>query len=91
MNINYEPESGAEITLSAPSLVSAIDQLLDVDDAGWYLNWLAWLCSQLPNATAALVVSGDQSGTFQSQAIWPESERSHDQLLLDAATATLDK
>ena len=91
MNINYESESGAEINLSAPSSVSEIDQLLDVNDAGWYLNWLTWLCSQLPNATAALVVSGDQSGTFQSRAIWPETERSHDQLLLDAATATLDK
>jgi hypothetical protein len=91
MNINFEPESGAEITLSAPTSVSAIDQLLDVEDAGWYLNWLAWLCSQLPNAKAALVVSADQGGTFQSRAIWPELERTHDQLLLDAATATLDK
>ena len=91
MNINYESEYGAEVTLSAPSSVSAIDQLLDVDDAGWYLNWLAWLCSQLPNAKAALVVSGDNSGAFQSRAIWPETECAHDQLLLDAATATLDK
>jgi hypothetical protein len=91
MTMNYEAESGAETTISAPSSSAGIDQLLNVDNEDWYLSWLDWLCDQLPNLKAALVISGDKPGDFQSRAIWPRDDRRHDQLLLDAAATTLNK
>jgi multidrug resistance efflux pump len=74
-----------------PGSVQQIDQLLDLDSETWHLAWLGWLCAQLPQARAALVVTDDAAtGQFHARALWP-AEQEQDQLLQDAAAATLDR
>jgi len=80
-------------TVLLPASVQQLDQLLDLDNEAWHLAWLAWVCAQLPNAKAALVVTDDaSSGQFHTRALWPERhDPDQDQLLQDAAAATLDR
>jgi len=86
-----ESFTAAERSVSAPGTVQQLDQLLDLDSETWHFAWLTWLCQQLPNAKAALVVTDDAStGQFHARALWP-AEHQQDQLLQDAAAATLDR
>ena len=74
-----------------PGAVHQLDQLLDFQNEAWYLAWLRWLTSQLPEVRAALVVTDDPaSGQFHPRALWPD-QQDQDQLLQDAAAATLDR
>ena len=78
-----------QMNVSLPESVQQIDDLLDVRHQNWHFNWLAWICGQLPQARAALVVVDETaSGQFEAKAVWPE-DSSHDQLLQDAAEETL--
>jgi len=86
-----ESVAEAEMSVSAPGSVQQLDQLLDLENQTWHLTWLTWLCQQLPNAKAALVVTDDAStGQFHARALWPD-EHEQDQLLQDAAAATLER
>jgi len=75
-----------------PGSVQQLDLLLDFENERWHLTWLTWVCQQLPSAKAALVVTDDAStGQFHARALWPEDhDKDQDQLLQDAAAATLD-
>lgn len=80
-----------EMNVSLPDSIQQIDALLDLKHENWYFNWLAWLCRQLPQARAALVVVDEATdGQFHAKAVWPE-DSSQDQLLQDAAEETLNQ
>tara|TARA_R110001583_G_scaffold22377_9_gene84054 strand:- start:16326 stop:18161 length:1836 start_codon:yes stop_codon:yes gene_type:complete len=85
----------AEINCLLPNSVQQLDSLLDSKHQNWYFIWLQWLCSQLPDVDAALVVADElHNGQFHSLAVWPENntENTHqDKLLQDAAEETLRK
>ena len=92
-SIVHEAETSAatETSVAAPGSVEQLDQLLDLDSEAWHLAWLGWLCRQLPNAKAALVVTDDAgTGQFHARALWPH-DHDQDQLLQDAAAATLER
>lgn len=85
------PSDNENATFSLPANVRQLDALLDTNNEKWYLVWLEWLCQQLPNVTAAMVVTADAgTGKFSPRAIWPQAG-SHDQQLQDAAAATLQR
>lgn len=85
----------AEINTSLPNSVQQLHCLLDTQHENWHFTWLEWLCSQLPQVDAALVVADEShSGQFHSLAVWPENSsenNSQDKLLQDAAEETLRK
>jgi len=81
----------SETSVHLPDSVKQIDSLLDTGNENWHVNWLAWLCSQIPNVSAALVVTDESlTGQFHAMAVWP-SDDSQDKLLQDAAEETLKK
>jgi len=78
-----------EIKLNLPNSIQQITGLLDIHHDNWHLNWLEWVCKQLPNVSAALLVADEsQTGQFHAMAVWP-AENTQDKLLQDAAEETL--
>jgi len=78
-----------EIKVTLPDSIQQINRLLDIHHENWHFHWLQWLCSQLPNAAAALVVADESlTGQFHAMAVWPE-DSTQDKLLQDAAEETL--
>jgi multidrug resistance efflux pump len=81
----------AEIQISLPDSLQQLNRLLDTQNDNWHFTWLAWLCTQLPQVDAGLVVADEsQSGQFHALAVWPE-DSTQDKLLQDAAEETLRK
>ena len=81
----------SDLSLHLPETIPQIDSLLDVDNESWYSVWLAWLCNQLPQVSAGLVVADEQStGQFQALSIWP-IDTEQGQVLQNATEETLRK
>lgn len=78
-----------EIKFTVPHSTQHINRLLDIHHDNWHLHWLEWLCSQLPNVSASLLVTDEaMTGQFHAMAILP-ADTTQDELLNDAAEVTL--
>ncbi len=81
----------SDLSLHLPETIPQIDSLLDLDNESWYSVWLAWLCNQLPQVSAGLIVADEQStGQFQALSIWP-IDTEQGQVLQNATEETLRK
>ncbi len=78
-----------DLNLHIPNNTLAIDQLTQLDADHWFNTWLSWLCSELSQVRAGLLVSDESlNSRFQAQAVWPEATE-YDSVLEQAAKETL--
>ena len=81
----------SDLSLHLPEDILQIDTLLEIENESWYAVWLAWLCNQLPQVCAGLVVADEQAtGQFQALSIWP-ADTEQGQALQNATEETLRK